>query len=890
MLIDPAERDEHAMTLAAEALKIPVSDRDSFLQNACQNDPELYREVSEIVVWEERMSGFLRRPLIEFVDLEDLEKVFEPGQIVSGRFEILRRVGDGGMGVVYEAFDKKRKQRIAIKFAKPGFGRLLSPELEGALKVRHPNICVVNEIHTTATESGEVDFLTMEFLDGETLSHRLAQGHLDEAEALEIARQLCAGVAEAHRSGILHRDLKPGNIILCRKQDGSTRAVITDFGLSTESAAIGEIGGGTPSYMAPEVSGGGKASQASDVFSLGVILYEMTTGRNPFAATAKSNGAIPRPVAPTKLVKSLHHRWDTAILPCLRPKPEERCSAKQILDALERKPLYRRLVLAVTACLCLVLAALVVPKIVAIFTPPPFRLAMLAVQSPADWAQRGQQMLDNVAGRVTQMQIGKATVSVIPLSKALSKGVTTPQEAAKVLGATHALQLTLSPDAEGLEADAAIIDLATMARVREFSAHFAQADLDDLSTGLAGLVSWALHLHRRSLPETVAPAASPAYQSGRKYLDGEPPDFTAAMRELQEAARMDPHSPLPPAGLTEAYAREYQMRRDEAARNNAQLWLAKSEALNADSPIVRMAAGLLHTIQGDYPRALADYQRVEEIEPGNAKALVGSGFAYEMQGMLDRAMTDYRQAISSDPNYYKPYEYLAALYFNRGHYDKAEELYKKTIEIAPDRNRYSYGSLAAAYIAQSKYAKAQEVYETLLRLKGQNSLTLNNIGAMLAFQGRQEAAIDYYRQALAKDPNSPRYWLNLGDSQRRINDSKSARDSYRRGLEAARRHVRENPGSASGRAYLAYIEARLGLKEQARLDIAAALNSPAKDDQVVLCAVVTYEALGDREQALAAAAMTTAQTRNEMAHHPDLADLQRDSRFKLLMAQTPQTQ
>src|SRR5437764_6743366 len=206
MMIEPhpQERDERVMTLAAEALKTPIPERDRFLQSSCQNDLELYREVSQVVAWEERMSGFLCRPLIEFVDLEDLETVFVPGQRVSGRFEILRRVGEGGMGVVYEAFDSKRKQRIAIKFAKPGFGRLLSPELAGALKVRHPNICMVNEIHSTPTEFGELDFLTMEFLDGETLSWRLAQGKLEESEALEIARQLCAGIAEAHRSGILH--------------------------------------------------------------------------------------------------------------------------------------------------------------------------------------------------------------------------------------------------------------------------------------------------------------------------------------------------------------------------------------------------------------------------------------------------------------------------------------------------------------------------------------------------------------------------------------------------------------------------------------------------------------------------------------------------------------
>jgi len=251
MMIDSPERNEFVMTLASEAQKMPPGERDSFLRSACQNDPELYQAVSDVVAWEERMSGFLDHPLIEFIELETLEEIFDPGETVSGRFDILRRMGEGGMGVVYEAFDRKRKQRIAIKFAKPGFGPLLSPELEGALQVRHPNICVVNEIHTAAAEFGEVDFLTMEFLDGETLADRLKKGKLDEPEAMKIARQLCAGVAEAHRSGILHRDLKPGNVMLCRKKDGRTRAVITDFGLSTDSTIATEVAGGTPSYMAP---------------------------------------------------------------------------------------------------------------------------------------------------------------------------------------------------------------------------------------------------------------------------------------------------------------------------------------------------------------------------------------------------------------------------------------------------------------------------------------------------------------------------------------------------------------------------------------------------------------------------------------------------------------
>lgn len=876
---DPAQRDDQVMTLVAEALKTPSTERDRFLQSACQNDPELYREVSEVVAWEERMGGFLSRPLIEFIDLETLERIFEPGQTVAGRFEIQRCVGDGGMGVVYEALDKKRRQRIAIKIAKPGFGRLLTPELNAALKVRHPNICGVNEIHTTETEFGDLDFLTMEYLDGETLASRLAKGKLDVPEALEIARQICSGVAEAHRSGILHRDLKPGNVILCRNKDGSIRAVITDFGLSTDAAVASHVEGGTPSYMAPELLSGGKASQASDVFSLGVILYEMVTGQKPFPATADGNGTARPPRAPSRLVKNLPRRWDAAILPCLRPNPEERFSARQILNALERKPLHRRLVLALAGCLALALA---VPKIIDMIRPPAIRLAVLPVQAPDDLSQRSRQVMEDVAERVKQMQVGKATASVFPLSQVLTKGVATPQEAQRVLGATHVLQVTFLHNANGVEVDAAVVDLATMAHVRDYSGHFAETDLNDISTGLAGLTSWALHLKRKSQPETVNVAAATAYKSGWDDLNHEPPDFKAAARELQDAARLDPHSPLPPAGLTETYTQAYRDTRNESSITDAQLWLANAEALNADSPTVRMAAGLLHNTRGNYPRALEDYKRVEEIEPRNAEAWVGSGFAYEAQGMTDKAMSDYRRAISFDPNFYKPYEYLGALYFQRGEYDKAVELYKQDIERAPNRAN-AYGSLGAAYTAQFNYAEAEHAYKILFDLNGANALTLSNMGANLAYQGREREAITYYRLAIAKDPNNPKYWLNLGDSQRRTNDLARAKGSYQRGLVLAQRQVTVNSASASARAYVAYLQARLGFKDQARTEIAAALNSPSADEQVLLCAVQTYEVLGDRDHSLAVAKMANPKTRAEMEHHPDLADLRSDSRFRELV-------
>jgi predicted Ser/Thr protein kinase len=225
-MVNSAEKDERVAAIVSKALRQPPAKRESYLRFACNDNQELYQETAAAVMWEERMGSFLLLPAIA---TREFPRPFEAGQIISERFEVLREIGEGGMGVVYEAFDRKRSQRIAIKSAKPGFHRLLTPELASALKVRHPHVCLVNEIHTTQTSYGEVDFLTMEYLEGETLSNRLAaQGKLPNKEALEIACQLCAGLAEAHRSDVLHRDFKSANVILCSGAN-SVRAVITDF-------------------------------------------------------------------------------------------------------------------------------------------------------------------------------------------------------------------------------------------------------------------------------------------------------------------------------------------------------------------------------------------------------------------------------------------------------------------------------------------------------------------------------------------------------------------------------------------------------------------------------------------------------------------------------------
>ena len=374
--------DDRVMAVVSVALRQSSAQRESYLRLACKDDDNLYREAVELVKRQEQLGSFMEHTLIH-----DRRRPFEIGQVISNRFEIVQEIGEGGMGFVYEAFDRKRTQRIAIKAAKPGFYRLLSPELEGALHVRHRNVCLVNEIHTTQTPHGEIDFLTMELLEGETLSARLvASGALPSGEAIEIASQICSGLAAAHSSGVIHRDLKPGNIMLCQTPTEGLRVVIMDFGLAG-AVALDSTEGGTPGYMAPELSKGEKASSASDIYSLGVILYEIATGRLP-AEEKSSDPARPKHIAaPSSFNKALNQRWDGVVLSCLAASPALRPSdPRKVIAALEKKP-FRKVPFVVAALL--IVAALATPQVREwlsdrFWPPPNVRLAILPLDGSSD--------------------------------------------------------------------------------------------------------------------------------------------------------------------------------------------------------------------------------------------------------------------------------------------------------------------------------------------------------------------------------------------------------------------------------------------------------------------------------------------------------------------------
>src|SRR5882672_4182465 len=256
---------------------------------------------------------------------------FLPGAVLANRYRIVALVGRGGMGEVYRADDLKIGQPVALKFLSADLERdperleRLLGEVRIARQVSHPNVCRVYDV----VEFEGHHFITMEYVDGEDLAALLRRiGRLPQEKALDLARQIGAGLAAAHVQGIVHRDLKPANVML----DGRGRARITDFGLAAAAEAIRgkETQWGTPGYMAPEQLTGQEITPRTDIYALGLVLYEMFTGKRPFDETAKLESGAAADGAPrrlTSIVPGLDPAVDAAVLKCLEREPVRRPSS-----------------------------------------------------------------------------------------------------------------------------------------------------------------------------------------------------------------------------------------------------------------------------------------------------------------------------------------------------------------------------------------------------------------------------------------------------------------------------------------------------------------------------------------------------------------------------------
>src|SRR5579884_1745265 len=297
---------ETVKLLFEAALERPQDQRAEFLEENCPNG-DLRREIEVLLSDYEKAGSFL--DLSQTTTSSSPGMSLAPGEVLAGRFRVVRFIAAGGMGQVYEAEDRELHEHVAIKtiipdfLAQPGAVARFKREVHLARKVTHPNACRIFDLFRHKTPKGdEVIFVSMELLQGKTLGeHIKEEGHLKVAEALPLVEQMASALDAAHAAGVVHRDLKPGNIILVPSGTG-LRAVVTDFGLAHDS--VGQIDGpsfvsthgmlGTPAYMSPEQLQGKTATGASDIYALGLVMYEMVTGARPFSGDSPLASAMKR--------------------------------------------------------------------------------------------------------------------------------------------------------------------------------------------------------------------------------------------------------------------------------------------------------------------------------------------------------------------------------------------------------------------------------------------------------------------------------------------------------------------------------------------------------------------------------------------------------------------
>jgi len=348
------------------AIELQEPRRAQFIAEACGTDAELREALESLLGAADRST----EPGQCFLNIKDVlrpaDKSFFDNEIILGRFQIIRHLGTGGMGEVYEAKDLELG-RIALKTIRlqiassPRAFERFRQEVVLARKVSGPEVCRIHELFLlpATTSRPATAFLTMEYLAGIPLSEKLLKdGTLPLKETLRIALDICEGLQLIHQQGIVHRDLKPSNIMLCER-NGLSHAVLMDFGLAlaapldcsdpkdeTSSALsartiTGSVAG-TPAYMAPEQFEGKPLTPATDIFALGVVLYQLFTCRHPYPVNTPAGVAmrrLKRPWLPSTIRSELPRHWDRVIERCLEDEPSERFqTAEQVAKALKASP------------------------------------------------------------------------------------------------------------------------------------------------------------------------------------------------------------------------------------------------------------------------------------------------------------------------------------------------------------------------------------------------------------------------------------------------------------------------------------------------------------------------------------------------------------------------
>ncbi len=952
-----SNRSERARELFETALALAEPERSQFLAQACQDDEELRNEVESLISGSTQTGDIMRlsvaRVPLTGVAAEASTSAFLPGDVVSGRFRVRRFLSHGGMGEVYEAEDLELGTRIALKTIRPEISSSpqtlarFKQEFQLACLVTHPNVCRLFHLerHRPPAELGkpEIWFLTMQLLEGETLGRRLRrQGRMTMDEALPLVRQMAEGLAAAHEAGVVHRDLKPGNVMLVGEQQtaadpqqltqpsvptsaashrsaGSVRAVITDFGLARSVLpAVSADGGppslsgmgqtpGTPAYMAPEQLEGREVTPATDIYALGLVVYEMLTGQQPFPGQPYRRLAEP-PTPPTVHVPLIYPRWESVILRCLNINAASRFgNAREVVEALTDRSrgsyapapqgvfnhslgwLNRKRLWVATAAALLALSALLVRQQYVKRRPnlAGENLVVLpfsAVGERPDEAAYCDGFTVTVTTRLAQVP----SLPVTPYFEVRANHVSSVEDARAQLGASLVLIPTWQRLGDTIRITLALVDTRSNHQLQARIVDGSAANLFALQNRVVEAAVGLLNVERPSAePEgTVESASYDDYIRGRGYLQrfADSKSVESAIQAFKSALRRDSKYGLAHAGLGEAYWRKFDLTRDESLVKQARDECTIAVNSGTAGAEAHICLGLVDNGTGQYEQGTEEFRHASELEPTSDAAYVGLAQSYAGLNKPEDAEKTYRQAIALHPERPVAYNWLGVFYLQHGDYPRAVEMFSRVTGMAPG-NQIFHSNLGGAYLAEGRYSDAIEELENAVKITP-TYYAYSNLGTAYFGLRRFSEAARNYESALHIDDTDYAVWGNLGDAYTWApGEHEKAKAAYREAIKRAKAALDVNARDYSAQSYLATYEAMIGNREAALSALGQALRLAPSDPDTMANAAHVYNQLGDTHQAFLwlGKALAAGYSAVTVRDSPYFDNLHRDSRFATLL-------
>jgi tetratricopeptide (TPR) repeat protein/TolB-like protein len=846
-----------------------------------------------------------------------------------GRFVIRAKLGAGGMGEVYRADDTKLKRSVALKRMAPRFQsdanyRLrFAKEAERASCLNDSHIAAIHDI----IEQGDEIFLVMELIEGMTVRQRLKEPMTIE-EFYSMAVQCAEALAAAYDKGIIHRDIKPENIMLTP----AGQVKILDFGVakrlslpqpSAATASMETPAGalsGTPAYMAPEVLLEKNPDGRTDIFSLGVVFYEVLAGRNPFLCEsfmATSDRILHEvPAALSKINAKVTPELATVVERMLAKNPDDRYATAHDLVADLRGltssgrlviPLQRKIMRGIPA------PALAVLMLILVFVaawvvwrnlgkrPPYGQLPgdmILAVmpfstleQDPGAKAF-GDGLTETVGTKLTQLT-QKHPLQVVSPSEIRSQRITSIEQARQGLGVNLVLEGSLHRAGDRVRINFTLVDAKTRHQIRADSVTATTSDPfaveDQVVEGIVRMLGVEVNPDERqalAVRGTQIASAFTLYLQGRGFLQNydKPENIDSAISLFTQALQLDPSYAQAAAGLGEAYWRQYEASKEVALVEWARKACERADSLNAKLAEAQVCLGTVHNGTGRYEKAAQEFQRALDNEPTRDDAYNGLATAYERLARPADAEKAFQQAIEIRPHYWGGYNWLGAFYYRQGRYPQAAEMFRKVVALSPESFR-GYSNLGGTYFAQGRYDEAIPALDRSAAIRP-TAFSLSNLATAYFYLSEFKQAARKYEEAAKLDDRDYQVQGNLGDAYFWAPGERAhAADAYRRAIGLAEEALRVNPRDVSALGYLAYYHAMLNERDKFLACVQRAVAAAPGDQEMRFNVALAYNQLGEVDKSLEwlSKALSAGYSPTIVRDTPILANLHVDRRFQGLV-------